>query len=194
MNNETLQTHTQENPGKGLGIASLVLSLVGIHLIGLILGIIGLTQSKKVHKTNGMAIAGIIISAIGLMLGTIFVIALIAGAGKTATELDKAAKLTPSTSSSTTDSSKTYKFTDRADKQSTDIEVMPGETATIDGMQMTVGSVEYKTSLGEFETADSGKTYLVAKVTLNNTASSTKSYSSYDFRVQTAGGQVLDTT
>ena len=190
-----VHTNTQEDPGKGLGIASLILSLIGLHLIALILGIIGYSQSKKVQKTNGMAIAGIIISLIGMVVGTIFIIALVLGAGKTAVEIDKAAKSsTTTTTSSSDDSSRVYKFAERADKQSTDIEVLPGVSASIRGMQMTVDSVEYKASLGDFETADSGKVYLVVKVSLSNNGTSTKAYSQYDFRVQTASGQVLDPT
>lgn len=54
--------------------------------------------------------------------------------------------------------------------------------------------MQYATSLGEFDNADSGKTYVVADVTLENTSDSTKPYNEFDFRMQTAGGQVLDGT
>lgn len=87
---------------------------------------------------------------------------------------------------------KTYKFDDRADKQSKDVEVLPGETATVGGVKMTVSNVEYKTHLSDFETADSGKTYVVADVTLENTSNETQPYNIFNFRIQTAGGQVLD--
>lgn len=60
------------NPGQGLGIASLVCSLVGISLPALILGIIGLKKSKEAGMSNGMALAGIIISSIGLVLGVLW--------------------------------------------------------------------------------------------------------------------------
>ncbi len=95
-------------------------------------------------------------------------------------------------SSKSSNGEKTYKFNDRADKQPKDVEVMPGETATVGGVKMTLTGVEYKTSLSEFETADSGKTYVVADVTLENTSSKTQPYNVFDFRIQTAGGQVLD--
>lgn len=62
------------NPGHGLGIASLIVSLVGAGLIGLILGIIGLNKSKKAGQKNGLAIAGIIIGAINIVVVTIIVI------------------------------------------------------------------------------------------------------------------------
>lgn len=62
-----------ENPGNGLGIASLILSIVGVHLIGIILGIIGLRQSKKAGHKNGLALAGIIIGIIGFVAVALFV-------------------------------------------------------------------------------------------------------------------------
>lgn len=95
-------------------------------------------------------------------------------------------------SGGSSNTAKTYRFDDRADKQREDVETIPGETATVDGVKMTLSNVEYKTSLSEFETATSGKTYVIADVTLENTSDKTKPYNVMDFRIQTAGGQVLD--
>lgn len=95
---------------------------------------------------------------------------------------------------STSKGEKTYKFADRADKQPKDVEVLPGETATVGGVKMTLSGVEYKTNLSDFEKADDGKTYVVADVTLENTTNKTQSYNSLYFRIQTTGGQVLDST
>ncbi len=89
---------------------------------------------------------------------------------------------------------KTYRFADRADKQKKDIEVVPNEAATLDGVKMTVTGAEYKTAISEFETAASGKTYALVTVSLENTGDKTKPYNPFDFRVQTASGQVLDPT
>lgn len=89
-------------------------------------------------------------------------------------------------------SEKTYKFDDRADKQPKDVEVLPGEAATVGGVKMTLTGIEYKTNISEYETADSGKTYVIADVALENTSDETQSYNVFDFRIQTAGGQVLD--
>ena len=97
-------------------------------------------------------------------------------------------------SSSNSKSEKTYRFADRADKQTKDVEVLPGETATVGGVKMTLSGVEYKTNLSDYEKADDGKTYVVADVTLENTTNKTQSYNSLYFRIQTAGGQVLDST
>lgn len=63
------------NPGKTMGIVSLILSIIGIHLIGIILGFVGLSQSKKAGQKNGFAIAGIIIGFIGMALLLLFLVA-----------------------------------------------------------------------------------------------------------------------
>ncbi len=62
------------DPGHGLGIASLVLSILGVHLVGLILGIIALNKSKKAGHTNNLALAAIILSGIGLSIAIIFAV------------------------------------------------------------------------------------------------------------------------
>lgn len=67
------------NPGKTMGIVALVLSIIGLHLIGIIVGFVGLNQSKKAGQKNGFALAGIIIGFIGLVIGIIVAIALFAG-------------------------------------------------------------------------------------------------------------------
>ena len=92
----------------------------------------------------------------------------------------------------TSNTEKTYKFEDRADKQPKDVEVLPSESATVDGVKMTLSNVVYKTTISEFEQAESGKTYVIADVALENTSNETKPYNVFDFRIQTAEGQVLD--
>ena len=68
----------QAPQGKGLSIAGFVISLVSIIsccweiewlvfpllIVGLVLSAIGMTQSRKSGKTNGLAIAGLVISII----------------------------------------------------------------------------------------------------------------------------------
>jgi hypothetical protein len=60
------------NPGKTMGIVALVLSIIGVHLIGIILGFVGLNQSKKAGQKNGFAVAGIIIGFIGIAILVLF--------------------------------------------------------------------------------------------------------------------------
>jgi len=59
------------NPGHTLGIVSLVLSILGAGLIGLIIGIVGLKKSKKAGHGNGLALAGIIIGSLNVVVGLI---------------------------------------------------------------------------------------------------------------------------
>ncbi|MFH0831030.1 MAG: DUF4190 domain-containing protein [Parcubacteria group bacterium] len=69
---ETPQKSTGTN---GLAIAAFVLSLVGLGIIGLILGIVALSQIKKTGEGGkGLAIAGIIIGALSVVAGIIVII------------------------------------------------------------------------------------------------------------------------
>lgn len=94
--------------------------------------------------------------------------------------------------SSNSGQAKEYRFAERADKQDKDVEVVAGEPATIGGVKLTVSKVEYKPTVSEYETPKAGKTYVVADVVLENTSDKTRPYNVFDFRIQTAGGQVLD--
>ena len=67
-----------ENPGKTLGIVALVASFF-ISLLGLILGIVALNQSKKAGFKNGPAKAAIILSIIFMVIGIILAIVFIVG-------------------------------------------------------------------------------------------------------------------
>ena len=69
----------QEVPGKGMAVASLVLGIVSILLclgfvaflcgvIGLILSIVAMNKAKAVGMKNGMAVAGLVCSCIGVGL------------------------------------------------------------------------------------------------------------------------------
>ncbi|WP_159616541.1 DUF4190 domain-containing protein [Arthrobacter zhaoguopingii] len=52
------------NPGRSLGIAGFVLSILGpLSVIGLILSIIAFLQSRRAGMRNGFALAGTIIGA-----------------------------------------------------------------------------------------------------------------------------------
>ena len=69
-----------ENPGKTLGIVALVASFF-ISVLGLILGIVALNQSKKAGFKNGPAKAAIILSIIFMVLTVIIIVAVIALTG-----------------------------------------------------------------------------------------------------------------
>jgi hypothetical protein len=69
----------KSSEAKTLGIVSLATSLLGVHLVSFILGIIALNKSKKYNQSNGFAIAGIVISSVGMALSTLFFIGIIMG-------------------------------------------------------------------------------------------------------------------
>jgi hypothetical protein len=72
-------------PRNGFGIAALVLGIVSIvlfpglgiilGLLGIIFGILGIRLVSKGEATNnGMAVAGVVLSAVGLVLGALLVV------------------------------------------------------------------------------------------------------------------------
>lgn len=73
-------------PGKGQGIASMVLGIIALALfcvwyisipcavVGLILGGVGMHESKAVGAKNGMAVAGLVCSAIAVAICVIVLI------------------------------------------------------------------------------------------------------------------------
>lgn len=74
------------NPGQTLGIVALILAFF-FQLLGLILGIVALNQSKKVGMKNGLAVAAIWISVILMVLGLIITIAWFAFFGLVASDV-----------------------------------------------------------------------------------------------------------
>jgi hypothetical protein len=80
------QTAPQERPGRTLGIIGFILSFIWIlDVVGLIISSVGMSQSRRAGQKNGFALAGIIISIVGILsLGTIlaFAIPALVGAGQ----------------------------------------------------------------------------------------------------------------
>lgn len=67
------------DPGKTLGIVGLVLAFV-IPIAGLIVSILAKIKSRRAGYSNGLALAGIIISAISLVIGLAFFVIAMMGA------------------------------------------------------------------------------------------------------------------
>ena len=66
---KSTEVQPQASGSNGLAIAGFVLSLLGFNLIALILSIVGLNKAKKLGGTGkGFAIAGIIISAVSMVI------------------------------------------------------------------------------------------------------------------------------
>jgi len=78
-------------PGKTMGIVALILPFVGFCLVGLVLGIIALVQSKKAGFKNTPALIAVIVSAVFIVLeivAAIFIITAIAnGANSVSTQI-----------------------------------------------------------------------------------------------------------
>ena len=75
-------------PGRTMAIIALILAIIpGTQVIGLILGIVALVQSRKAGAKNGLAIAAIIVSVVLLIIGIIIVIALISFAASVGGDL-----------------------------------------------------------------------------------------------------------
>ena len=81
-------------------------------------------------------------------------------------------------------------FAGRPDAQKKDQEELVGGAAKIDGLSATVTSVEFVQELSQFETDG----YFRANITIVNEGDDSKPYSQFDWRFQTANGQVLDAT
>ena len=76
----------RSNPGKGMGIAALIMGIVSccffwipyfniiclmMSIAGLILSIIGLKKSKSAGASVGVSVAGLVLSIVGLVLSSI---------------------------------------------------------------------------------------------------------------------------
>lgn len=71
-------TPAAADPGKTLGIISLITSIVGFGVAGIVLGIIGRVKSKKAGHKNGLALAGIIVGIVMTIASLIIAVTLVA--------------------------------------------------------------------------------------------------------------------
>jgi len=83
------------------------------------------------------------------------------------------------------------RFAGRPDAQPKDIELLVGESAVLEGMEVTLTKVDRMTRIG-FLAAATGKEFVIITVKMENVDTKTHRYEERDFRIQTAGGQVLD--
>ena len=154
----------------GLAIAGFICSFL-VSLLGLILSIVGLNQIKKQGgKGKGLAIAGIIISAAGMVIQVILVIALIVGGASYASKAIDEAKTDSfysQSSSGNGDSSDKSKAQDNLDDALDDTlgethdDLTDGDYGLYDSIQDFVDSLEFKDSIeSEADTfADTGITF-----------------------------------
>lgn len=154
----------------GLAIAGFICSFL-VSLPGLILSIVGLNQIKKQGgKGKGLAIAGIIISAAGMVIQVILVIALIVGGVSYASKAIDEAKTDSfysQSSSGNGDSSDKSKAQDNLDDALDDTlgethdDLTDGDYGLYDSIQDFVDYSEFKDSIeSEADTfADTGITF-----------------------------------
>ena len=154
----------------GLAIAGFICSFL-VSLLGLILSIVGLNQIKKQGgKGKGLAIAGIIISAAGMVIQVILVIALIVGGvSYTSKAVDEAKtdSFYSQSSSGNGDSSDKSKAQDNLDDALDDTlgethdDLTDGDYGLYDSIQDFVDYSEFKDSIeSEADTfADTGITF-----------------------------------
>ena len=154
----------------GLAIAGFICSFL-VSLLGLILSIVGLNQIKKQGgKGKGLAIAGIIISAVGMVIQVILVIALIVGGvSYTSKAIDEAKtdSFYSQSSSGNGDSSDKSKAQDNLDDALDDTlgethdDLADGDYGLYDSIQDFVDSSEFKDSIeSKADTfADTGITF-----------------------------------
>lgn len=84
--------YTAQGGSNGLAIAAMIVGIASVALcmfvvpaiVGLVLGIVALGQAKKGASGRGMAIAGVVTSAVGLALGVVFIIIGMVSDGSTA--------------------------------------------------------------------------------------------------------------
>lgn len=64
------------NPGQSMGLAALITSFF-VPIVGLVLGIIGLNQSRKAGLGNGMAVAGIVVGGVFTLFIVLYIIVVV---------------------------------------------------------------------------------------------------------------------
>lgn len=179
----------------GLGIASLVLGIIGIltslliigivpAVVGIILGIIALAQKEKAHST---AIAGVVCSIVAVV---IFLVALFvfsdddntsdAGTTSIVTEAPASKKSTSKDNDVTSDNT--------ADEAETKKEFEIGDTVETDGLRMQLLSAE-PYSL-DYDEPKNGNIFYQFEFEVENISDSDQYISSYDFNAYADGYDV----
>lgn len=178
----------------GLGIASLVLGIIGIltslfiigivpAVIGIILGIIALTQKGKVH---GTAIAGVACSIVAVV---IFLAALFAFSDDNISDTDATSAVTEKPASKKSTSESTDVTSDNiAEDSKTKDEFEIGDIAETDELRMQLLSAE-PYSL-DYDEPKEGNMFYQFEFEVENISDSDKYISSYDFNAYADGYDV----
>lgn len=127
-------------------------------------------------KGGGCLKAFLIVAAVCAVLGIGIVVLIPAGLNKASDEIEKAteAEVSP--------------VDNEPDAQPEDQQAPLGGEVRLSGYTVTVHSATFQPQLSEFE--DEG--YLVAQVTVLNRDDRAQSYNTFDWKLQTPNGQVID--
>ncbi|GAA0292681.1 DUF4190 domain-containing protein [Kineococcus aurantiacus] len=182
-----------QRPRNGFGVAALVLSLIGLivglfmvtfgfalflGILGLIFGLVGLRRVKRRIATNrGVSLAGVILSALSLILGII-------GAVVTFNAVDDAVQSLGTPSSAVADPNAPAAFPGATAK---DKVVQAGEQVDADGVLITAGQL-----VPGKDTA--GKTLCSTVSYTNNSKEATSFNGGFDWKLQDPNGVILMNT
>lgn len=125
-----------------------------------------------------------VLSVLGMMTLGLFVIVVLASLGGNDEPPNGALASDPPTETA----DNTRLFPGRVDTQPEDQERNVGESATVNGVEATVGVARFQQSISDFESDG----YIVADVALRNTGDRTGRYSYFDWKIQTPAGEVQD--
>lgn len=199
------QPPTPEQPKgtSGLAIAGLILGILAIitsfipivnngsfllALIGIILAIIGLRQTKKGTKTGGgLAIAGIVLNALSIVIvlatQSFYGAVIDEAVNNTATVVSSSSTATSSNASTPASSSSSSSSAATASTAQETQDLPLGTSVDVgDGLQVTVNSVT--PGLVNFD----GSEIVEVSVTYQNNSSSTESFNVYDWKAENAQG------
>ncbi|WP_208611150.1 MULTISPECIES: DUF4352 domain-containing protein [Listeria] len=169
----------------GLGTAGFILALIGLFtgwipivgwivwILGIVFCVIGLFKRPK-----GLAIAGTIISVVGIII-----LIILTNIGANA--LDSATEKVDSDSNKTSvSSSGDSKSKDKTLEKTYGV----GDTVSYNGYELKVNTVNYSKG-SEIDTPDSGKQYIIINLTITNNTDESQSYNPYDFKLNDDGNK-----
>lgn len=173
------------NQGKSTSVMA-VLGLVFAFLaplLGLIFSIIGMNQTKNNKQGGrGLAVAGLIVSIIGMIIGLAWIVLFIVAA-VTADPVEPSYTYDSSSLSSSL-----------TDEQSV-VAGTVGSPVSAENFDLTVKSVQRNyVPTDEYYVPTDGKEYVLVSVELKNTGSTSENYSDYDFKLRDTAGVEEGTT
>lgn len=178
-----------EKKTNGLGIASLILGILGLvfscltigilpAIIGLLLGIIGLCLKDK---KKGTAVAGVVCSAVGIGIALIVILI-----GSSVSESTKENKTIDVTANETTESEVTQEeITENVEEDNRSEYVEAGGSFETDSLRVTINEADvdftdYEDEYG-WHTPEEGMKYVMVSFTFENIGDSDQYVSLYDF-------------